>query len=395
MTSRILVPCIIAAALAVVALFALQTAPPADPFPNWLATIESQEASLDAYQEAGRYLAFLGEALNGQSDPDVRRQLADRHFLLGQAMFNHKTPAHLDYANQQFLRAVTIFPSLRHGWPFFLGAEAFERRDQDERAIEWYQQAAQHDYGQLALDARYRIALVEIRQPTPPQIDPRPVYDFLRFVSTDPFNEITTFRGASWGERPEALYLHSLAALRNGDPDAAARMMQGYLRLRPDDPSAAYHLDAMSGWKREGAYPADGNLLRSFIAPRAFDDNGPLLTNNAELFSDAYFHAPPQHVALDIEFIAPNDGTLNWTVCFNGECQTLSLPAREPNRSTLAGKQVIVSAVFNNVLQRNHILIQPTLTQAAQDESQNRVRLLKLTLLEPASTSSDTVETPR
>ena len=394
MTLRILLPCIIAVALAAIALSALQSAPPADPFNGWIETIESQQDALEAYQDARRYLAFLGDTLAQQSDPGVRRQLADRHFLLGQAMFSHKTPAHLEHASQQFLRAAEIFPALRHGWPFFLGAEAFDRLGQDQQAIEWYEQAAQHDYGRLALDARYRIALIEVRQPAPPQIDPRPVYDFLRFTADDPLREITTFQGASWGERPEALYLRSLQYWSAGDIDAAARMMQGYLRLRPDDPSAAYHLDAMSGWKREGAYPADGDLLRSFVAQRAFDDNGPVLANNAELIADAYFHSPPQQAVLEIEFMLPGDENVNWTVCFNGECQTLASPAQQPASSSLAGKRAVVSAVFNQIKQRNHILIQPTLARLSGDEVQNRVRLLNLTLLELSSDSSGLVETP-
>ncbi len=395
MTIRVLVLCFIAACIAAVAVGLLYTAPAGDPFDQWLATIETNQDSSETLKNAEQYLAFLSDALAGQIDPAVQRQQADRYFRLGQALFAHKTPERLSQAVQQFNQAVKLHPSLRHGWPYFLGAEAYERRGDDQQAIRWYEQAAQHDYGQLAIDARYRIALIEVRQPAPPAIGPRPVYDFIRFVANAPFEEIKTFRGASWRDEPEAAYLNALALWSDGESDSAIREMKGYARLRPNDPSAQYHLDVMQKWNHDGMHPADGDLLHSFIAPRAFDDNGPVIKNNAELISDFYFHTPPETVELFWEFQAPNAPALTWTICLNGECTTVSYlttSSISPSGSVSSGS---IRAAFDNVKQRNHVVIQPVLSPAPNEDAHNRVRLIQFKLIEASPVAASPVETAR
>lgn len=394
MSIRILVPCVIAVILAAVAFFSLQTAPPEDPFDDWIAQIEAGKDVTIAYHAAETYLQFSENALGGQSNPEILRKLADRRFLLGQAMYAQKTPQGYEKASQQFVMAVKLSPSLRHGWPFFLGAQALEQRGDDASAITWYQQAAAYDYGQLAVNAHYRAALIEIRQPTAPLLDPRPAYNFIRFIANDPIQNISHFQGASWNERPEAMYLRSLAALSEEDANQAIRKMEGYLRLRPDDPSAQYQLDAMRDWRREGSYPADGNLLRSYLAPRAFDDNGPVLLNNAELMTDVYFHFPPQQIALDLDYLQPKGAAVTWTISFNGESQTIEPPAQQRASASLANKRIIVSTVFRNVQQRNLILVQPTLSKLSNDNAQNRIRLLNLTLLPIEASPTNVTEPP-
>ncbi|MBZ0258287.1 hypothetical protein K8I31_19630, partial [bacterium] len=120
-----------------------------------------------------------------------------------------------------------------------------------------------------------------------------------------------------------------------------------------------------------------------------FDDNGPVLLNNAELMTDAYFHFPPQQIALDLDYTQPSDAAVAWTISFNGESQTIEPPAQQRASASLANKRIIVSTVFRNVQQRNLILVQPTLSKLSNDETQNRIRLLNLTLLPIEASPND------
>ncbi|MBI1388326.1 MAG: hypothetical protein GC154_07755 [bacterium] len=339
---------------------------PADSFDLWLLRIAEEHQPEAALKNAEAWLDFQSHTLG--ADEDAANRLASLHFQLAQALTASTHPDN-GAAMRHYLACIEAAPDHRHGWPYFLAAQLME----DSHApgardvAGMYQRAADHDFGKLALNAGFRIALWNSRAASLGPQDPRGAYQFIRFVSKNPARDAEALKDALWLDRPEAMYLRALAA---ADPGEAREAMSGFARLRPEDASARYYLDRWSGEAR-GTYPEDGGLLASFAAPRAFEAPEPLLTQNAELMADFFIAGASagRVIEINVEFENPSRTPLEFAVRCNGQEQTFTLNG---------DRRRAIAARFANAAERNLIEAQPRFQTDTPSSNDLWVRLTRL-----------------
>jgi len=285
-------------------------------------------------RDADEYIQFQAHALNPMpGTPDAGR-VAELYFQLGEAILSRPDSGFLPVARDHFLRAAALYPPLRQGWLYFQIGRTLELTGPPflEEAQSYYSLVSIYNPGRLALLAGYRVSLIGLRiQPEP--LDPQPLYNYVRFYSRDVESDLAPFAEAEFTGREEGEYLNALLAFRVGNKEKAAGALDRYLALRPSDPSAAYYRDRIAGRALQAMYPADGDLLKSCYAPKAYRDGFFYLPHDGNILTDLYGSAPENHaLAVTLRLEKPWAGPARISVTLNNDTRTVLFQPEESRK---------------------------------------------------------------
>lgn len=220
-------------------------------------------------RKAEAELLFREAAIRPAPGQIEARQLGDMRFQLAEAYTRSPDIAIRERAAEHYAAAIALEPSLRHGWPHLRLGEMAEQANNRGEAAAHYRNAALYDSGGLSLLALFRAASIDANT-DPAPADPRPVYAFLKYGSTNPEIDILSFRTTEWRSFPEALFLSAWQDYAAGRTANAVDLMRAHLRQRPNDPTASYSIGEWTGAHRVGMYPEGGGLLTHAYSPHAY-----------------------------------------------------------------------------------------------------------------------------
>lgn len=284
-------------------------------FEEVLDDIESNSQIDQPLETAEAYITFLEKGTNKPLGDSAMRPIADIHFRLAGTLNTRDRHAYLERAINHLDQAITLFPPLRHGWPFYSRGLIMEtllpnQNISLDEIINSYQQVANYDYGALALRAGYRIARLKAQNGMVlASSDRKALYNYLRFSSTDVFSEASLFTPFENSDDGLAPYLNALI-IKDDQIDDAIQLFNSYLNTHPHDHSAEYYLDHFSQNELKPLYPSHGDLLRSCYAPRSFRDNFFRLLHDGAIRTDIYVntHQEKEHpipVEITLQFENP------------------------------------------------------------------------------------------
>lgn len=301
------------------------------------------------HRAADEYIQFQWHALNpAPGTPDASR-VAELYFQFGEAILSRPDTGFLPVARDQFLKAAALYPPLRQGWVYFQIGRTLELIGPPflEEAQSYYSLVSIYNPGRLALLAGYRISLIGLRSHTEP-LDPKPLYQYVRFYSRDAGNDLAPFAEVTFSGREEGEYLNALLAFRAGEKEKAAAALERYLALQPSDPSAGYYRDRIAGRAMQAMYPADGDLLASCYAPKAYRDGFFYLPHDGYILMDLYVPDPDHHgLAVTLRLEKPWSGPARISVTLNPDVQTVSFQPEESR------KEQVLEFRFDSVQERN------------------------------------------
>ncbi len=294
-------------------------------------------------ETAEAYIAFLEKGTDKPLGDSALRPIADIHFRLADALNSHDRRAYLERAISHLNQAIKLFPPLRHGWPFYTRGLIMESllADQDvslDEIIRSYQQVANYDFGALALRAGYRIARLKAQNDMVlASSDRKALYNYLRFSSTDVFNDAGLFTPFEKSNDKVILYLNAMIKY-DEQAEHAIQCLNTYLSAHPDDHSAEYYLDHFSQNELKALYPSHGDLLRSCYAPRSFRDNFFRLLHDGAIRTDIYVNTEPENsqpapVEITLQFENPMQIQAQIHMAFNQTNRIYIIEAGEERKT--------------------------------------------------------------
>lgn len=321
--NKVFLPTLLVLLMGALMLFTTQQRPPHS-FDELLALAQEAAEPRPFFEQAQALLAFQRQTLEGET-PALSFSLADRHFRLAEAL-QARGPQWHDQAIQHYRHAIALQPALRHGWPHFLLAETLLAQNQPEAAIRHYQNVSQYDFGRLRLQAGFRAASLRIRNSTAP-LDPQPVHDYLVYASHDIPGEAAYFRNVEWMQDETAHFMLAWLARLDGHAAQALQHLQRY-RQSHNTPTARYTLAQWQNNIQQALYPADGNLLGDYYAPRVYAAAQPLLTLDSQLNTVFYVPQPQgQRAQITLEYANPAGQALRFIVTHNADRSTYDAAA--------------------------------------------------------------------
>ncbi|RJP26456.1 MAG: tetratricopeptide repeat protein [Candidatus Omnitrophota bacterium] len=332
-------------------------------------TIDRESDLSHRLRQINEHLQFLTDGYQPPPHTPDALQIAKRRFQLAEKLHSLHDDRYLEEALKHYEQAIALFPSLSHGWPYYNMGVIFEKQKQYEEAISHYQTVLRYDFGRLALNADYRIAVIHQRQNGKP-IDFAALYNYLRFASENVMKDIQPFVSSTPDGSAESDYLSSLVLYAQNRPADAARRMAAYAQRRPDDYSAHYYLDLFTQNEPQHMYPADGNLLSSCFAPYGSRNGAILLTHNMPVRCDLYRTAPDaEPLRFEMQLENPVHEAFQCILRFNGETRIVDCSPRENET---------ISATFSASAKRNFLEVQLNLPGGGDADRRNNPMFIKM-----------------
>ncbi len=312
-----------------------KTYPPEIQFDDRLQKISTAPEIERELNTAESFVRFQASGL--LSDINNAPVVADLYFRLGEALLARHDGLYLNRARIHLERSIELYPRLRHGWPYYQLGHVLERMGPpyQNEAKNNYQRVSNHDHGHLALQAGYRIALLDLRT-ADTIFDPRALYHYIRFSSPDPEKDLQLFERASFDTaNGESLYLRARLSHRSGDNEKALELLSRYRQEHPGDWSALFYQNRYRGTQGARLYPMAGDLLASCFAPRSTRGIHFSLFDEGELLTDVYLNPPGNdELAIELSYENPFPMPLHFYLTVNGSTQDRKEPPRSKGKIT-------------------------------------------------------------
>ncbi len=301
---RAVLLCVTVLLLAFFSVFLYKTVNEKGDFESILLSI-AQEKHIDPYlKQAVSSLQFMKNVLQPSPQSPEGQQLSKLHFQLAETLLAKNEQKYFNTALKQYEKAVLLFPSLNHGWPYFNMGVILEKTNRPDEAILQYRTVSHYDNGNLNLLAGYRIALIHNKE-TDKKVNSVDLYNYLRFSSKNVWNDIAPFDPKALDEGEVTEYLHALIACNSNNRANAISLLENYIVRNPKDYSAHYYLDLFQKNSFQSLYPGDGDLRVSCFAPKAIRNGSIILSHDMAVRCDLYI-PQKEFRKIDIEIALEN-----------------------------------------------------------------------------------------
>ncbi len=341
---RALIPCAIVLTFTLLPLWLYWNQPTEDLFDAALRRIATEPDIQAPLEKAESFIKFF---LKG-GGASAQRYAADFHFRIGEAIHTRPDTRYLETALTHYETAVKLYPSLRHGWPFYQMGVIQEKMNRLGASIHSYQQVALYDDGQLAIEAGFRIATLYVKTEKSP-LPAFDLYNYFRFAADDVLSSALLFAEAELDQEDYGYYIKSLIARARNQTEEEKRLLSKFREQFPSDPSAAFRLDELMERPLHPAYPLDGDLIRSCYAPLAYRNGGLYFQEGGRMIADFYY---PENVNGPVTIrgvlAEPYPESVFIDLNLNGEAKSVKLTG---------GTQQVFSVTFDSTKKRNLLQI--------------------------------------
>jgi len=296
---KIVIPCLFIVVLTMIPLMLNRDYFPLS-YPNTiLDELKAKEDIAAALHKMEDYLRFLSSNTVVPTHTLSFKPIADMRFQAAQILSKRDGSAFQQEAFKQYQMIDRIYPSYNHGWVQYLSGSHWEKLQVYGNALQQYKRVPLYNHSHLALDAQYRLELMNKAQEF--TIQAQPVYHYLRFSAPDAAGASIPFSTTQLSGKPYSNFIQSLNAYAEEKSGKAVQFMQSHIEQNPADYSAKYYLDFMRGKTGQKYYPLNGELMSSCFANGALSRSGLSLPENHSVLMDFYRSEPDPKQRFEIQ----------------------------------------------------------------------------------------------